>query len=411
MTYLERGGKKFLSISIILWGFLQILHSNYATLVLVLLSFYSLEEELFQKNSHHRRRVLITGMMHLLIYIAAFFYYYALVQDHTPIDTFFSGYSGVWSIAKNNAHGVMVWAVAVSLMTFYGVFKYFKPRIINTLEAEAKEIISFSFKDFSFYGWSLIAGFILIPTFFSQRTLEVMKAVFLNGDWARIENVPLIFLGLFSIPTLLHLRQWSSLLRWAVYPFLLMIFTAVVVRRIPGLAENGQHLLRPVFSILDFSLPFVVLMASYGFYILFRYQRKGVSIFVAAIVVFGLVKMSLLAQYEHAYSWKNNDKDFVAAYEWLEPQLVRGEIVGSNFEYLRSLHYVSENQLITTMNPQALAQINIEAFIVTRHWDYFIYKPWVFEIYPEAKWNKELENSTELVKIYEKGDTQIYKTR
>ena len=100
LKYLETDQKKYLLLWAIFWTFLQTLHSNYATMFLVILTAYVLGEEWKnRKNFKVRHQLHTLFLVALSIYVAHLSYYYKFVEENAEsFRSFFSGYSGIWSL-------------------------------------------------------------------------------------------------------------------------------------------------------------------------------------------------------------------------------------------------------------------------------------------------------------------------
>jgi hypothetical protein len=418
LRYLKEGQKKFLFLFALFSIGLQILHANYAILFLVILTAYGFFEEIMPQAKEQGVKLLqrLHTMLaiYYTIYILAFIHYFNFLDlEFSEWQSFFSEYSGIWSISSNNDLGVLIGVGGIGLLYVYFVFRTF---IKSKGRGVKKEFHLPTLSQVARKRENQLWGLFMALLFFSIISQGISESFIdftfgSNSDLARLENYPLIILfiiSLFGIRRLLN--ELPRFFLWAYLPMFALVFIAVILLKVPFIGGPFHSTLSATFAVLDFSVVFLSIIGGYMlFHILSRHEFRT-KLISTGLIFIGLTQFSVLAMHENLYNRTNPYQNVVEAYFWLKPKIEASTNVGTNFEYMRALTRINRGDVIPTMNDRKLKEIRLDEFILENDMDYFVYVPWIAPFFPERQWFYDLESNSKIEQIYNKDSVKIYKS-
>lgn len=420
--YWDTNQARHLVLFILLSMTVQFMHSNYALMFLLILWAYAFIEGLGKAigESGHKKlaelniSVLVFTSLYCLT-LVIYYLYLDIPLSWVEFRRFFSGYTGIWSVSPNNAVGAMIGVGGLLVMVPYLVRVIWKrkrsaiEKFGENLERKMKGVQPIRVTQI----WVLFMLLLLILSIDKESLRSWLEWMFRgNGDLGRLENMATLILFVITLFGLKEVIKSSSrILIWMYLPLAGLIVGSSVLFRIPVLGEPFRNMVAITFSVLDFSLVALCILAGYvlnGIIKNFTFRTKAITL---AVLIMSLVQSSVASMYEEKYTRSSPDINFVNAYEFLNKnENLEGKKVGSNFEYLRAFTYVDRSALVTTMDERKLRKLSLDGFLEENDVDYFIFTRW-YPVYPEERWMKELDRNPEYKRIYIKEGVQIYKHR
>lgn len=418
IDYLAHGQRAMLALFTIMGLTVNLMHSNFGFLFLIVLTLYAFFEERGEKGDQVHQNFL--NRVNACVFIYTTLFIAVMVQSFFYLDIpahgrrgFVSEYTGAWSIAASNDMAVWIALFGIGLLYSYMLYRVNNKKKQKNWAHLRKWVESFTSRlkfrtHHQLWNLFMLLVFVLILSpVFSGAFIEALAGK--NIDLSRTEHYPFLILfaiGLFGLFNK-EFEKMPRFLLWAYLPLSALVLISVVLLNTP-LNPFVRDIIGVTFPVLDFSLVFLALIAGSSLAQLIKRFSFRETVVSLTLIFIALNQFSMLGMYENSYNRSNFQVPVIEAYFWLKPQLSPEVKVGSNFEYMRSVTWIEKRAMVPTMVRKDLQKIRLDDFVLKSGVDYFIHVPWI-DFFPDERWAREMARHRNIRRIYAKDGVKIYK--